>query len=132
MLIHLRILSFYLYIRIAPTAASQRVDESPLTYLNKGAIHEYFTHKKCTHDLFVYTLLHIKKGQYYSISLRDSERFDGDIYSVVSINFHDESHRSGATDYWKFWLTQQKDADKARAVEIGTYTPLSSYTHTYN
>lgn len=76
----------------APTAASQRVDESPLTYLNKG--------------------------QYYSITLRDNERFDGDIYSVVSINFHDESHRSGATDYWKFWLTQQKDADKARAVEI--------------
>ncbi|CAO3622477.1 unnamed protein product [Mucor hiemalis] len=76
----------------APTAASQRVDESPLTYLNKG--------------------------QYYNITLRDNERFDGDIYSVVSINFHDESHRSGATDYWKFWLTQQKDADKARAVEI--------------
>ncbi|KAI7874274.1 CP2 transcription factor-domain-containing protein [Mucor mucedo] len=76
----------------APTAASQKIDEPPLTYLNKG--------------------------QYYNITLKDKERFDGDIISVVSITFHDESHRMGATDYWKFWLTQQKDSDKARAVEI--------------
>jgi hypothetical protein len=58
-------------------------------------------------------------GQYYNIALRDNNRYNGDIVSVISINFHDESHRLGATDYWKFWLTQQKDVETARAVEIG-------------
>lgn len=85
-------------ILLAPTAASQKIDEPPLTYLNKG--------------------------QYYNITLRDKERFDGDIISVVSITFHDESHRVGATDYWKFWLTQQKDSENARAVEIGNKITL--------
>ncbi|GAA5808212.1 hypothetical protein MFLAVUS_001597 [Mucor flavus] len=76
----------------APTAASQKIDEPPLTYLNKG--------------------------QYYNITLRDNNKFDGDIISVVSITFHDKNHRLGATDYWRFWLTQQKDSENARAVEI--------------
>ncbi|CEP18467.1 hypothetical protein [Parasitella parasitica] len=76
----------------APTAASQKLEEPPLTYLNKG--------------------------QYYNISLRDKDRYDGEIISTVSITFHDESHRISASDYWKFWLAQQKDAEDARAVEL--------------
>ncbi|KAI8642048.1 CP2 transcription factor-domain-containing protein [Parasitella parasitica] len=76
----------------APTAASQKLEEPPLTYLNKG--------------------------QYYNISLRDKDRYDGEITSTVSITFHDENHRISASDYWKFWLTQQKDAEDARAVEL--------------
>jgi hypothetical protein len=60
-------------------------------------------------------------GQYYNISLKDKDRFDGDIVSTVAITFHDESHRVSATDYWKFWLTQQKDSEEARAVELGLY-----------
>lgn len=63
--------------------------------------------------------INISIGQYYNITLKDKERFDGDIISIVSVTFHDENHRMGATDYWKFWLTQQKESDKARAVEIG-------------
>ncbi|KAI8369203.1 CP2 transcription factor-domain-containing protein [Choanephora cucurbitarum] len=76
----------------APTAASQKSDEPALTYLNKG--------------------------QYYTIVLNDTQRYDGDINSTVSITFHDENHRMSATDYWKFWLTQQKDSDEAKAVEL--------------
>lgn len=51
--------------------------------------------------------------------MKDKDRFDGDIVSTVAITFHDENHRVGATDYWKFWLTQQKDSEEARAVELG-------------
>ncbi|GAN00989.1 grainyhead-like protein 1 homolog [Mucor ambiguus] len=76
----------------APTAASQKLEEPPLTYLNKG--------------------------QYYNITLKDKDRYDGDIISTVAITFHDESHRVSATDYWKFWLTQQKNGEDARAVEL--------------
>ncbi|KAL9555179.1 hypothetical protein MBANPS3_002483 [Mucor bainieri] len=76
----------------APTAASQKLEEPPLTYLNKG--------------------------QFYNITLKDKDRYDGDIISTVAITFHDESHRVSATDYWKFWLTQQKDGEDARAVEL--------------
>ncbi|KAI9473548.1 MAG: CP2 transcription factor-domain-containing protein [Benjaminiella poitrasii] len=76
----------------APTAASQKIDEPPLTYLNKG--------------------------QYYTITLKDKDRYDGDIFSTVSITFHDESHRNNAADYWKFWLTQQKDTEDAKAIEL--------------
>ncbi|KAL7334094.1 hypothetical protein PS15p_202910 [Mucor circinelloides] len=76
----------------APTAASQKLEEPPLTYLNKG--------------------------QYYNITLKDKDRYDGDVISTVAITFHDESHRVSATDYWKFWLTQQKDGEDARAVEL--------------
>ncbi|KAI8982124.1 CP2 transcription factor-domain-containing protein [Mycotypha africana] len=76
----------------APTAASQKLEEPPLTYLNKG--------------------------QYYTINLRDREGFDGDIISTIAITFHDENHRISAADYWKFWLTQQKNSEEARAVEL--------------
>ncbi|EPB81590.1 hypothetical protein HMPREF1544_11682 [Mucor circinelloides 1006PhL] len=76
----------------APTAASQKLEEPPLTYLNKG--------------------------QYYNITLKDKDRYDGDVISTVAITFHDESHRVSATDYWKFWLTQQKDGEDARAPSI--------------
>ncbi|KAI7900676.1 CP2 transcription factor-domain-containing protein [Cokeromyces recurvatus] len=76
----------------APTAASQKIDETPLTYLNKG--------------------------QYYIITLKDKDRYDGDIISTVSITFHEESYRASAKDYWKFWLTQQKNTNDAKAIEI--------------
>ncbi|RCH80181.1 grainyhead-like, partial [Rhizopus azygosporus] len=59
----------------APTAAAQKVDEPPLTYLNKG--------------------------QHYNITLKDVKGYDGDIISTAIITFHDEAHRAGATDYWK-------------------------------
>lgn len=58
-------------------------------------------------------------GQFYNISLRDKDQFDGEIKSTISITFHDENHRLSAPDYWKYWLSQQKQIDEARAVEIG-------------
>ncbi|CAO3679333.1 unnamed protein product [Rhizopus stolonifer] len=76
----------------APTAAAQKADEPPITYLNKG--------------------------QYYNINLKDLNQFNGDIISTVIITFHDENHRASATDYWKFWLTHQNDTEIAKAVEL--------------
>ncbi|KAF7726761.1 grainyhead-like [Apophysomyces ossiformis] len=76
----------------AQTAATQRPDEPPLTYLNKG--------------------------QYYNITFTDSERRDEILTSTIVIMFHDESHRKAAPNYWKFWLSQQKSAQNARAIEI--------------
>lgn len=32
--------------------------------------------------------------------------------------FHDESHRKVAPNYWKFWLSQQKNQQTARAIDI--------------
>ncbi|KAG1439969.1 hypothetical protein G6F56_012095 [Rhizopus delemar] len=77
----------------APTASAQRIDETPMTYLNKG--------------------------QYYNMNLKDQRGSEGYIISTVIITFHDEGHRAGATDYWKFWLTHQEEGENAKAVEIG-------------
>ncbi|CAG8551000.1 14990_t:CDS:2 [Acaulospora colombiana] len=76
----------------APTAAAQRIDETPMTYLNKG--------------------------QYYGIILQDQERFDGELTSIVKVMFHDDAHRKMASTYWSFWLTQQASPKTARAIDI--------------
>ncbi|CAO3641309.1 unnamed protein product [Cunninghamella echinulata] len=76
----------------APTAAGQKLDESPLTYLNKG--------------------------QAYNILLRDSQQYTGTITSTIMIMFHDESHRQVAPNYWKFWKSQQTNPQYARAIDI--------------
>ncbi|KAI8388008.1 CP2 transcription factor-domain-containing protein [Radiomyces spectabilis] len=76
----------------APTAAAQKAEESPLTYLNKG--------------------------QFYNISLKDMEGYNGNITSTLIIMFHDENHRKVASNYWKFWKSQQKDGVNARAVDL--------------
>ncbi|KAK9767513.1 hypothetical protein K7432_002655 [Basidiobolus ranarum] len=76
----------------AQTAAAQRVDETPLTYLNKG--------------------------HYYAISLSDCERTDADLTSTLRVTFHDEAHRKLAGTYWQFWSTQQNSPKTARALDI--------------
>ncbi|KAF9193586.1 grainyhead-like [Haplosporangium sp. Z 767] len=78
----------------AQTAAMQRQDETPVTYLNKG------------------------KGQYYTISLEDTEEYDGEITSVIKVTFHDASHQRLAARYWSFWLSQQPNPKTARALDI--------------
>ncbi|KAI9490576.1 CP2 transcription factor-domain-containing protein [Zychaea mexicana] len=77
----------------APTAAAQKVEEAPLTYLNKG--------------------------QFYNVNLKDTELLDGNVTSTIKITFHDESHRKVASNYWKFWMSQQKHG-QARAIDIDT------------
>ncbi|KAG2224932.1 hypothetical protein INT45_010881 [Circinella minor] len=77
----------------APTAAAQKVEEAPLTYLNKG--------------------------QFYNINVKDTESIDVEITSTIKITFHDESHRKVASNYWKFWMSQQKHG-QARAIDIDT------------
>ncbi|KAF9129459.1 grainyhead-like [Mortierella sp. 14UC] len=76
----------------AQTAAMQRQDETPVTYLNKG--------------------------QFYTVVLEDTEEFDGDITSVIKVTFHDGSHRRLAARYWSFWLSQQSNPKIARALDI--------------
>ncbi|KAF9157130.1 grainyhead-like [Linnemannia schmuckeri] len=76
----------------AQTAAMQRQDETPVTYLNKG--------------------------QFYTVVLEDTEEYDGDITSVIKVTFHDASHRRLAARYWSFWLSQQSNPKIARALDI--------------
>ncbi|GJJ68620.1 transcription factor CP2 and related proteins [Entomortierella parvispora] len=76
----------------AQTAAMQRQEETPVTYLNKG--------------------------QFYTVALEDSEQYDGDITSVIKVTFHDASHRRLAAPYWSFWLSQQANPKTARALDI--------------
>ncbi|ORX94309.1 CP2-domain-containing protein [Basidiobolus meristosporus CBS 931.73] len=76
----------------AQTAAAQRVDETPLTYLNKG--------------------------HYYAISLLDGERTDADLTSTLRMTFHDDAHRKLAGTYWQFWFSQQNSPKTARALDI--------------
>jgi len=76
----------------APTAAAQRIDETPMTYLNKG--------------------------QYYGICLNDQEKYDGDLTSTLKVMFHDDTHRKMASTYWGFWLGQQTSPKTARAIDI--------------
>ncbi|KAL0081979.1 CP2 transcription factor-domain-containing protein [Phycomyces blakesleeanus] len=76
----------------APTAVTQKTEESPVTYLNRG--------------------------QAYAIQLNDRQGFDGIITSTLVIMFHDPSHRKVALNYWKFWVSQQKCSDEARAIDI--------------
>ncbi|GAB5591297.1 hypothetical protein Unana1_06197 [Umbelopsis nana] len=76
----------------APTAIVQREHEVPLTYINRG--------------------------QYYIITLNDTENFDGDIETTVILAFHDEQHRRVAASFWKFWLGQQMSTTTARAIDI--------------
>ncbi|KAG0039110.1 grainyhead-like [Podila clonocystis] len=70
----------------------QRQEETPVTYLNKG--------------------------QFYTVSLQDTEEYDGDITSVIKVTFHDASHRRLAARYWSFWLSQQVNPKTARALDI--------------
>ncbi|KAG0042917.1 grainyhead-like, partial [Gryganskiella cystojenkinii] len=76
----------------AQTAAMQRQEETPVTYLNKG--------------------------QFYTVALEDTEEYDGDITSVIKVTFHDASHRRLAAPYWSFWLSQQANPKTARALDI--------------
>ncbi len=77
----------------APTAAAQRTDETPMTYLNKG--------------------------QYYGLCIQDQEKFDGEFTTTIKLMFHDDNHRKLASTYWSFWLTQQTSPKNARAIDIG-------------
>jgi len=77
----------------APTASAQRIDETPITYLNKG--------------------------QYYAIGLQDHDKYDAEFTSTIKVMFHDDTHRKMASTYWSFWLTQQASPKNARAVDIG-------------
>ncbi|KAJ2055681.1 hypothetical protein GGI17_006555, partial [Coemansia sp. S146] len=76
----------------APTAAAQRADDSPLTYLNKG--------------------------QLYGVSLVDKSLADTFYSTTLRIAFHEDSHRRGAATYWNFWLNQQESPRSARAIEL--------------
>ncbi|KAK9687138.1 hypothetical protein K7432_014901 [Basidiobolus ranarum] len=76
----------------AQTAAAQRLDENPLTYLNKG--------------------------QYYAIASNDNARDDIELTSTLRVMFHDDAHRKLANTYWQFWLSQQTNPKTARAVDI--------------
>ncbi|KAI9320824.1 CP2 transcription factor-domain-containing protein [Dichotomocladium elegans] len=76
----------------ASTAATQISEGSPTTYLNRG--------------------------QAYAIHLQDTCEQDMTMRSTFIIMFHEPSHRKVALNYWKFWLSQQKNPSVARAIVL--------------
>ncbi|KAI8360971.1 CP2 transcription factor-domain-containing protein [Mortierella sp. GBAus27b] len=60
----------------------------------------------------------VNQGQFYTISMQDTEEYDGDIHSVIKVTFHEEPHRKLAARYWSFWLSQQTTPKTARALDI--------------
>lgn len=67
-------------------------------------------------DIFCYTQ---PLGQFYTVTMHDTEEYDGDIHSVIRVTFHEEPHRKLAARYWSFWLSQQTNPKTARALDIG-------------
>ncbi|KAI9033989.1 CP2 transcription factor-domain-containing protein [Phycomyces nitens] len=76
----------------APTAAAQKTGDESLTYLNRG--------------------------QLYAIRLNDTYSSAGKLTSTFALTFHSSAHRKVASNYWKFWMSQQRATHHARAVEI--------------
>ncbi|KAI7882923.1 hypothetical protein K492DRAFT_127127, partial [Lichtheimia hyalospora FSU 10163] len=64
------------------------------------------------------SITYMNRGQSYAIQLNDRHKHEGPITSTVAITFHDPSHRRVANNYWKFWLSQQKTPQAARAIDI--------------
>ncbi|KAI8887883.1 CP2-domain-containing protein [Backusella circina FSU 941] len=64
------------------------------------------------------SLTYLNKGQYYTIRLKDEERYDGDIMSTIILTFHEESHLQESAEFWRFWLNQQEESHAAKATEI--------------
>lgn len=85
------------FLLIAATAVTQKAEESAITYLNRG--------------------------QVYGVQLNDKQGLNEVITSTLSIAFHSSSHRRIAESYWKFWVTQQKQAE-VRAIDIGIFIYL--------
>ncbi|KAI9302275.1 CP2 transcription factor [Cunninghamella echinulata] len=86
-----KLLRFHIVLQ-ASTAISQKSEGAPITYLNRG--------------------------QSYSIHLNDRFCEDNIIHSQFIIAFHDPSHQKIAVNYWRFWISQQKDSQHARAVDV--------------
>lgn len=87
-----------------------------MTYINRGT-----SQKPSSDDIprDFNKCLSLNTGQYYIITLNDTENFDGDIETTVILMFHDEQHRRVAASFWKFWLGQQLSTSSARAIDIG-------------
>ncbi|CDS08120.1 hypothetical protein LRAMOSA02069 [Lichtheimia ramosa] len=61
----------------------------------------------------------ILEGQYYDVIISKLDDCDDQVItSSISIMFHDETHRKDANNYWKFWISQQKQVNTARAIDI--------------
>lgn len=90
---------------LAPTAISQKTEDLATTYLNRG--------------------------QWYVIELRDIRQQNTTVTSTVAIMFHEPSHRRVADNYWKFWLTQQKEPHQARAIDLGKLLQPVVIRHLY-
>ncbi|KAI8346787.1 CP2 transcription factor-domain-containing protein [Blakeslea trispora] len=71
----------------------KKQDEQPVTYLNRG--------------------------QSYLIDLAAKPSAStGALTSIISIAFHEPSHRQIAANYWKYWISQQEDLSEARAIDL--------------
>ncbi|KAL0073685.1 CP2 transcription factor-domain-containing protein, partial [Phycomyces blakesleeanus] len=64
------------------------------------------------------SLTYLNRGQLYAIRLNDTYSSAGKLTSTFALTFHNPAHRKVASNYWKFWMSQQRATHHARAVEI--------------
>ncbi|KAL1923558.1 uncharacterized protein VTP21DRAFT_8538 [Calcarisporiella thermophila] len=79
--------------------AITRVDECPLTYLNKM--------------------------QHYSLFLNSNEYFTEDITCTIRLMFHDAKDQAKHATLWKYWLKLQKGNPNPRVIEIDRASALN-------
>ncbi|KAI9311624.1 CP2 transcription factor, partial [Dichotomocladium elegans] len=62
-------------------------------------------------------------GQPYWLRLIDKYEDDVVVRSTLLILFHEPAHRKVASDYWKFWRSQQPNPQTARAIFLDEQCP---------
>ncbi|KAI8981461.1 CP2 transcription factor-domain-containing protein [Pilobolus umbonatus] len=78
------------------------------------------------------SITYLNRGQSYLIDLDTTQyRYPGTMTSTFSLTFHESSHLAVAESYWKFWISQQKNPNKARAIDLDTNQTTGIYNIRY-
>ncbi|KAI8366735.1 CP2 transcription factor-domain-containing protein [Radiomyces spectabilis] len=70
-------------------------------------------------------MTYLNRGQAYAIDVADKHSRNEIITSTLILTFHDASHRKLANNYWTFWMTQQKNANRARALMLSNFDRIT-------
>ncbi|KAI9283315.1 CP2 transcription factor-domain-containing protein [Sporodiniella umbellata] len=77
-------------------------------------------------------ITYLNRGQTYLLELNSNNPERGTLTSTLSIAFHEHDHRKVASGYWKFWLSQQLEPQKARAIDLDEHQTTGIYNIRYD